>query len=31
MREEYTQYSDENPLIRLRDSGQGITDYIMNK
>ena len=31
MREDYTQYSDEELLIRLRDGEQGITDHIMNK
>ncbi len=31
MREDYTQHSDEELLIRLRDGEQGITDHIMNK
>lgn len=31
MREDYTQYSDEELLIRLRDGESGITDHIMNK
>ena len=31
MREDYTRYSDEELLIRLRDGEQGITDHIMNK
>lgn len=31
MQEDYTGYSDEELLIRLRDGEQGITDYIMNK
>ena len=31
MQEDYTGYSDEELLIRLRDGEQGITDHIMNK
>lgn len=31
MREDYTHYSDEELLIRLRDGESGITDHIMNK
>ncbi len=31
MREDYTNCSDEELLIRLRDGESGITDYIMNK
>lgn len=31
MREDYTNYSDEELLIRLRDGEPGITDHIMNK
>ncbi len=31
MQEDYTGYSDEELLIRLRDGEQRITDYIMNK
>jgi len=31
MREDYTPYSDEELLIRLRDGEAGITDHIMNK
>ena len=31
MREDYTRYSDEELLIRLRDGEPGITDHIMNK
>lgn len=31
MQEDYTRYSDEELLIRLRDGESGITDHIMNK
>ena len=31
MKEDYTNYSDEELLIRLRDGEPGITDHIMNK
>ena len=31
MQKDYTGYSDEELLIRLRDGEQGITDHIMNK
>ena len=31
MREDYTQFTDEELLIRLRDGESGITDHIMNK